>query len=69
MMQELTHDPKLSSVRKVREVQSWHTVIHTSGLVTEKPNTEAMNWRIYSFWPVPQLAHGDISVTIKRIMD
>lgn len=65
-MQELTHDHKLTSVRKVRRAQSWHTVIHTSGLVTEKPNIEAMNWRIDSFWSVQHLTHGSTSVNIKQ---
>lgn len=66
MTQELTHDPKLTSVRKVRGAQSWHTVIHTSAVVTETPNIEATNWKIYSFWPVPQLTHENAFVTIKE---
>lgn len=66
MMKELTHNPELASARKVRGAWSWHTAIPTFGLVTEKLNTEAMNWRIYSFWPVPQLTHGDTSFTIEE---
>lgn len=70
MTQELTHDPthdpKLTTVRKFRGALSWHTVIHTSALVKRSQILEAMNWRFHSFWPVPQLTHGDTSVTIKE---
>lgn len=38
MMQQLTHDPELPYVRKVKSAQCWHAVIHSAGLITEKAN-------------------------------